>query len=132
MIEKQTYTSVEFIKFINAQLEISFEIIEKAKPKIIVVSNALASEFFGKMKPKHTKYFDRIWRGFDLDFEKDFDNELGCYWVHFGDLKIPIVFSGMLSGQRALDIGSLERLKWQIKRILFNKKPGRFNLSHPK
>ena len=28
-----------------------------------------------------------------------------------------VFFSGMLGGQRALDLGSLERLKWHIKAV---------------
>ena len=69
LIEKLSYSNVEFL---NAQLKISFDILERAKPKLIIVSNALASEFFGKMKIKHTS-FDKIWTGYDLFFE---DNEL--------------------------------------------------------
>lgn len=106
------------VPFIEEQLSITFEIIEKANPRIIVVANSLATEFFGKLKRKHMPRFTKIWRGFDLDFEKDFDSKLGTYKVLIGGKSIPVIFSGMLSGQRALDIGSLERLKWQIKRIL--------------
>lgn len=115
VIEKLSYDNVDFLQ---AQLDISFEIIKKASPKIIVVSNSLASEFFGKRKQKHLPHFDKIWMGYDLDFKTDFDNELGTYKIKIGENDIPIFFSGMLSGQRALDLGSLERLKWQIKRIL--------------
>lgn len=43
----------KFIDFLQEQLEITFEIINKINPKIIVVSNSLASEFFGKKKQKH-------------------------------------------------------------------------------
>ncbi|TYC07796.1 hypothetical protein ES677_14890 [Bizionia gelidisalsuginis] len=122
LIESLSYTDFEFL---NLQLEISFEIIERAKPKLIIVSNALASEFFGKMKTKH-KSFKKIWKGFDLFFEDNnilgkkstFNSEIGTYEIELNNEKVPIIFSGMLSGQRALDIGSLERLKWQSKMIL--------------
>ncbi len=115
------------VDFINAQLNISFDIIEKLQPKIIIVQNALVTEFFGKMKSKHLK-FNKIWRGYDLFFEKDisrgmestFDHKIGTYRINIGGIKTPIIFSSMLSGQRALDIGSMERLKWQIKFILEN------------
>jgi hypothetical protein len=40
LIENLSYSDV---KFLNLQLEISFEIIERADPKLIIVSNALAS-----------------------------------------------------------------------------------------
>lgn len=108
------------IDFLNAQLEISFEIIERANPKIILVTNALASEFFGKLKTHH-KGFTKIWRGYDLFFEGDnttFNSDLGAYEINLNDRKVPLILSGMLSGQRALDIGSFERLKWQTKMIL--------------
>lgn len=118
VIEKLSYDNVDFLQ---AQLDITFEIIKRASPKIIVVSNSLASEFFGKRKQKHLPHFDKIWMGFDLDFKTDFDNELGTYKIKIGEKDTPIFFSGMLSGQRALDLGSLERLKWQIKRILDSK-----------
>jgi len=114
VIEKLSYDNVNFLQ---AQLDITFEIIKRASPKIIVVSNSLASEFFGKKKQKHSN-FDKIWLGFNLDFEKDFNKEIGTYKIQLSGKDTPIIFSGMLSGQRALDLGSLERLKWQIKRIL--------------
>jgi len=113
LIEELSFKNVDFLQ---AQLDISFEIINKATPKIIVVSNSLASEFFGKKKQKHS-FFDKIWLGFDLDFEKDFNTEIGTYKIQIAGKDTPIIFSGMLSGQRALDLGSLERLKWHIKRI---------------
>jgi hypothetical protein len=116
--------SKEEVPFINAQLDISFDIIRRAEPKLIIVSNAFASEYFGKKKNKHAK-FQQIWQGFDLSFEdnkKTFDSSIGTYRINFGQKNIPIIFSGMLSGQRALDLGSFERLKWQIKFILENKK----------
>jgi hypothetical protein len=108
--------------FLQAQLDISFDIINRATPKIIIVSNSLASEFFGKRKePKHS-LLKKIWMGYDLNFKTDdFDNELGTYKIKIGEKDTPIFFCGMLSGQRALDLGSLERLKWQIKRILDKK-----------
>lgn len=114
IIEEMTY---QYIDFIHDQLAISFDIIEKSKPKLIVVTNALASEFFGKKKPKH-KGLDTIWKGYRLDFNTDFDNEIGTYKIDIDGKIIPIIFSGMISGQRTLDIGSFERLKWQIKMIL--------------
>ncbi len=117
IIEELSYKHIDFLQ---AQLDITNEIINKISPKIIVVSNSLASEFFGKKKQKHSPYFDgeKIWIGHNLDFEKDFNTKIGTYTIRIGEKETPIIFSGMLSGQRALDLGSLERLKWQIKMIL--------------
>lgn len=125
VIKQMTYDEIPFL---TAQLEISFEIIRQSNPKLILVANSLASEFFGKMKQKHAG-FDRIWQGFDFFFENDvqrnkestFDSSIGTYRIPIGGKKIPILFSSMLSGQRAMDIGSFERLKWQIKMILDGK-----------
>lgn len=117
IIENLTYSAVNFL---NDQLEISFEIIERANPKIILVTNAFASEFFGKLKAKH-KGLNKIWKGYELSFEgynSTFNHEIGTYEIEMNNRKIPLILSGMLSGQRALDIGSLERLKWQTKMIL--------------
>ena len=122
------YLAKKEIDFLNAQLDISFDIITKSSPQLIVVSNAFASEFFGKKKSKH-KSFNRIWKGFEFIFEDNdklgekntFDASIGTYRIKLANQNIPIIFSGMLSGQRSLDLGSMERLKWQIKHILENK-----------
>ena len=116
IMDRLSYTE-EGVDFIVEQMNIVFEIIDKAKPKLIVVSNAFASELFGKKKAKH-KSFDKIWKGFSLNFPEDFNDDYGTYTIPIMGKETPIIFSGMLSGQRALDIGSLERLKWQIKMIL--------------
>lgn len=115
VIDKLSYTNVDFLQ---AQLGITFEIINTITPKIIVVSNSFASEFFGKRKQKKHSKLDKIWMGYNLDFKKDFNAEIGTYKIKIGEKETPIIFCGMLSGQRALDLGSMERLKWQIKRIL--------------
>jgi len=115
VIENLSYHNAEFLQ---EQLDITFEIINRASPRLIIVSNSLASEFFGKLKQKHLPHFSKIWMAYNLDFNENFDNEIGTYKINIGGKITPILFSGMLSGQRALDIGSFERLKWQIKRIL--------------
>ena len=64
---------------------------------------------------------------------RDFDWFLNCYDIlkitqekfekegydilEINNKKIPILFSSMLTGQRALDTHSLRRLKWHIKTI---------------
>jgi hypothetical protein len=115
-IDKLSYTT-EGINFIQDQIEFAFQIIEESQPKLILVSNAFATELFGKKKAKH-QVFDKIWKGYSLDFEKDFDAAIGTYTIEINGKPTPIIFSGMLSGQRALDNGSFERLKWQMKWIL--------------
>lgn len=48
----------------------------------------------------------------------EYDLESGYHNLVLGSLKIPLFFSGMLTGQRALDNGSFERLKWHIKKAV--------------
>lgn len=94
------------LEFICEQLQLSKILIEKSNPKAIVVCNTLSRTFLGADK----KNGKNIW----LDFEFLFDEELGTYrWKN-----IPVFFSGMLTGQRALDKGSYERLRWHIKKVL--------------
>ena len=45
-------------------------------------------------------------------------DENGHYFTNIGREKIPTFLSGMLTGQRALDNYSLERLGWHIKQVI--------------
>ena len=89
-------------EFIHAQLNLSQKIIEKAKPKIIVVSNSLARRLLG------------------VNFKFIFDEKIGTHKIVENSKleNTPIFFTSMLTGQRALDTGSYERLVWHIKRVL--------------
>lgn len=103
--------------FLMEQLAIAKQRIINICPRIVIVSNSKAREFLGKDKfidKKGLKY--GVWMGLDFNF----DEEYGVHKV----TNIPelnntyFLFCSMLSGQRALDIGSRERMIWQIKRIL--------------
>ena len=99
--------SVELSDFGEKQFEITKKVIEKINPKIVVVINALASKIF------RNKYNIT---------DNDFDDEIGTYKKKiFNDQETIIFFSGMLSGQHALDNGSFNRLKWHIKHVKKNK-----------
>lgn len=89
--------------FIAGQLLLSREIIRAAEPKLIVVLNAAVREIFQWLFP--------------FDWKADYDDGIGAHMVMI-DKKVPVLFSGMLSGQRALDLGSKRALQWHIKRIL--------------
>lgn len=89
--------------FFDKQLKISREIIEKAEPKMIVVINAGASKLFHD-------HFKDTW--------SSFDNDLGVDMFELNNKKTPVLFSGMLSGKRALDVGSRDSLKWHIEHVL--------------
>lgn len=94
-------------QFFGDQLSISKAIIEASEPKIIIVINAGAR-----------KLFEDLFK--DSQCSSPFDESLGAYMYDIGnkETKTPVLFSGMLSGQRALDLGSRESLKWHIRHIL--------------
>lgn len=93
-------------EYLWEQLQISDLLIRESEPKILIVSNALARTFLGFDKQGE----NNLW----LNYNFTFDYEIGTY--RWND--IPVFFSSMLTGQRALDNGSYERLKWQIRRTL--------------
>ncbi|MBE6069338.1 MAG: hypothetical protein E7211_16865 [Clostridium lundense] len=101
-VKKHIYGKKKVLtKFAIEQLKITKEAIKKANPEIIIVINALAS--------------DIIKGNFEVS---EFDESIGTYIININDKKVPILFSSMLSGQRALDKGSFERLKWHCKMIV--------------
>jgi len=81
--------------FLIEQFSITKEIIKSISPKIIVVSNACASRY---MQDQFTCVFD---------------DKIGTFRIIEYN-NIPIFFSGILTGGRALDVGSRDRLKWHI------------------
>jgi len=87
-------------KFGLDQIDIFKKVIKASQPKIIVVVNAFASD---------------IIRDEFIKLITDFDRKRGFHWLSLDNKrKIPIFFSSMITGQRALDKYSLERLKWHI------------------
>ena len=98
----EIFSNVNGKEFIYKQLKLSKKIIEKSRPKIIVVSNSFA---------RHLLH---------LDFQFEFDENIGTHKIveHQTLASIPVFFTSMLTGQRALDLGSYERLIWHIKKVL--------------
>lgn len=93
------------------QLDIFLEALKEIRPKVIVVSNAGSCGII-------REYFkDRI----------VFDDTAGYHWIKLDGTHVPIFFSSMLSGQRALDTGSYERLKWHVRQA-YNKQAPRLSL----
>lgn len=94
-----------FFQFLQEQYAIAKEIIVESRSAAIVVCNALASD----------------WIRNDQSFNKFFDEKLGTYRISGGVLDgTPLFYSGMLTGQHALDRGSRERLVWHIKKVILN------------
>ncbi|MCX6738894.1 MAG: hypothetical protein NT098_02445 [Candidatus Parcubacteria bacterium] len=85
-------------EFAIDQISLFEEVLVKIEPLCVVVTNAFASEILRD----HIKD-DLIW-----------DEERGFHWFTKPGKKIPMFFSSMLSGQRALDRWSYERLLWHI------------------
>ncbi|MCE9539407.1 MAG: hypothetical protein K8R85_09335 [Bacteroidetes bacterium] len=102
---KEILTTENGVNFIWEQLKIADNLIKISTPKIIVVCNTQARTFLGKDKQNGKDEW--------LNYDFKFDDNYGTYFWE----GIPVFFSGMLSGQRALDIGSYERLKWHIRKV---------------
>jgi hypothetical protein len=88
------------------------------KPKVIVISNALVRMFTGKERGGVPGDEYGVW----MDFCFEFDHTIGTdIIVEPEELKgTHVFFTSMLSGQRALDNGSRERLTWHIAKALKN------------
>ena len=97
----------KFKRFCIKQFELFKKIIQDAKPRAIIVINAYAREWM-------------INRNFnEKAFDTEFDEELGTRRIVNDELDgVPIFLSGMLNGRHAMDIGSRNRLVWQIKRAI--------------
>lgn len=107
----------EGLDFIWKHLLLTKHILEQTEPKIIVVANSLARTFLGKDVEPNGK---NKWLGYLFKF----DENIGTYRITTRDsslFEIPVFFTSMLTGQRAMDNGSYERLKWHIKWVLNNR-----------
>ena len=95
--------------FFTEQLDLSKKIIVESNPRLIVVLNAGARKLFQEE---------------ELLFKKDkckgtFDEEItATYMYDINGKDVPVIFTGMLSGQHALDSGSKNILKDYIKLVL--------------
>ena len=87
-------------EFIKKSIEILIKVIEQISPKIIVIENTATRDFlidyasFPKIQP--------------------LDKNIGTPTKD----EIPIFYTTMLTGQRALDLGSFHRLMWHINHCL--------------
>ncbi|HOW50761.1 MAG TPA: hypothetical protein PLV42_01820 [bacterium] len=96
---------IELTEFALKQIALSTRLISEICPKIIVVANALASDIY-------------------LQYMKPEPDELaGHHFTNINGKKVPIFLASMLTGQRAMDKYSLDRLTWHIKRA-FGLHPG--------
>lgn len=103
----------EYVSFVNAALKWSAATIIAAKPKMIVVINTFASRLFFDARIDGNPML-----GFKPANGELWSEELGADFIRINNQVVPILFSGMLSGQRALDRYSEFRLCWHIQHIL--------------
>ncbi|WP_345984407.1 hypothetical protein WCX49_07135 [Sulfurimonas sp. HSL-1656] len=83
-------------EFAKKQIDIFHRILLEINPRVIVVANALASQII------------------QTEFDTQIDNEKGCHILPINGKAVPIFYTSMLTGQRALDNFSFERLKWHL------------------
>lgn len=96
-------------KFLKRQVDLFFELLENLRPRVVVVENAFARDFLKNTRLSNEQY--------NLTPEDGVAPDTGYQTVEIAE-ETPIFFSGMLSGQRALDIGSRQRLEWHITQSL--------------
>ena len=101
------------VDFVWPQLQLAQRLLDAAQPAAIVVCNTKARQFLGLDKGDDgtNAWLDLAARA---EGRLAWDEALGTY--RYG--RIPTFFSGMLTGQRALDKGSFERLGWHLRRAL--------------
>ncbi|MFT5265851.1 MAG: hypothetical protein ACI8YQ_004608 [Polaribacter sp.] len=110
---EKIYNTERGLDFIYQQLMISKTVIDKIidekKPRIFVVNNTLSREFLGNYHSQQPENKSTNWMGYDFVWNEKY----GTY-VYKNN---PFFLTSMLTGQRALDNGSYERLIWQINRV---------------
>ena len=84
-------------------------LIDNYNPRIFVVTNSFARDLLGRYRKKDEPKKPKHWIGYDFIWNE----RLGTYFYKNN----PFFFSSMLTGQRALDNGSYERLVWHVNLI---------------
>jgi len=101
------------VDFIYKQCMISKVVLDKLiderKPRIFVVNNSLARELLGEYHMEKPIEKSSHWIGYDFVWNEDFGTYVFKNNAFF--------FTSMLTGQRALDRGSYQRLIWHINQV---------------
>jgi hypothetical protein len=97
-------------RFVRRQLEIAVSLLDALEPVAVVVVNALASRIL-KTNVDHLRW----------------DEPSGCY----RRASVPWIFGGMLTGQRAMDNHSVERLAWHLRHACRSSRGGEARLTLP-
>jgi hypothetical protein len=101
-LKEKVYPQNQLSPFGRKQLDLSKRLIIEARPKIIVVVNAFASKLF----------IEEVFE----EMSGDIDAKLGYHLLQFDGRDIPVFLASMLTGQRAMDVYSRQRLEWHIKK----------------
>ncbi|WP_416878609.1 hypothetical protein [Litorimonas sp.] len=86
-------------KFKNECLGVFDEALRASDPKMIIIWNAKASKIFFKK------------------YSKNFDEKIGTFRLHSNSLKCPVFACSVVTGRRALDVFSRERMFWHVKKV---------------
>lgn len=113
MRETNQRTAIEVCKgiigldFMSRQLAISKEIIETAKPLILVVSSNFAREILSRDGLSSKK------------FEFEFDDEIGTDRIVNNEILegTPVFFTSMLTGAKLMDFNSFHRRMWHVRYV---------------
>jgi len=82
------------------------KLIDENNPRIFIVNNTLAKELLGEYHLVKTENKSNRWIGYDFVWSENFGTYVFKNNAFF--------FTSMLTGQRALDNGSYQRLIWHI------------------
>lgn len=101
----------------------------KIRPDEVIASEVISNQDFLKIDGKKINKLDQnlsitltapervsLWL-YKIASGENFEKELGTYRIKFEDKKTVVFFSGMLSGQRALDLDTYRRLRWHLLKI---------------
>lgn len=88
--------------FVNAQIDVVIRLVSALEPTVVVVVNAFAATMVQARQ----------------DARLEWDDNLGHHVQPTQSRPTPWFFSGMLTGQRALDNHSFRRLRWHVRRAL--------------
>ncbi len=81
------------------QFNLFLDALKLSSPKILLLANARAAKIF------------------KANTQMTFSSEIGTYLVNLDGKQVPVFLSGMLTGGRALDVFSRERLFWHVERV---------------
>lgn len=98
--KERFYAGNRFTASAICQLELSKQLVNYIDPRLIIVINAFASTIF------------------EDEFKARFDDDLGFHTIELNKRKVPVLLGSMLTGQRALDRYSFQRLKWFVRKAI--------------